>query len=108
MIVTDNGGPPVLLLNRGGNRNGWLGLDLVPRPGHTAVGAVITWSAGGIRWRRLKRAGGSYLSSSDPREVLGLGTSDALDRVEIQWPSGVKMRLEGLLPNRYHKITESR
>ena len=107
MIVTDNGGPPVLLLNRGGNRNGWLGLDLVPRPGHTAVGAVLTWSAGGVKRRRLKRGGGSYLSSSDPREILGPGTSESLDWVEIQWPSGVTTRLEGLPPNHYHKITES-
>ena len=107
VMVTDNGGPPLLLLNRGGNRNGWLGLDLVPRPGHTAVGAVITWSAGGVKRRRLKRGGGSYLSASDPREILGLGPSDSLDWVEIQWPSGAKTRLKSLPPNRYHKITES-
>ena len=107
LIITDNGGPPVLLLNQGGNRNGWVGLNLAPRSGHTAVGAVITWSAGGVERRRLKRAGGSYLSTSDPREILGLGSSGALDWVEIQWPSGVKTRLTGLQPNQYHKITES-
>ncbi len=107
VIVTDNGGPPLLLLNRGGNRKGWLGLDLVPRPGHTAVGAVITWSAGGIQRRRLKRAGGSYLSSSDPREILGLAASESIDRVEIQWPSGVKTKLTDLQPNQYHTVAES-
>ena len=107
LLITDNGGPPVLLLNRGGNRNRWVGLDLVSRHGHTPVGAVITWSAGGVERRRLKRAGGSYLSSSDPREILGLGSTGALDWVEIQWPSGAKTKLTDLQPNRYHKITES-
>ncbi len=107
LLITDNGGPPLLLLNRGGNRNRWIGLDLVPRRGHTAVGAVITWSAGGVKRRRLKRAGGSYLSSSDPREILGLGAADSLDWVEIQWPSGTKTRLTDLQPNQYHKVTES-
>ena len=107
LLITNNGGPPVLLLNRGGNRNHWLGLDLVSRHGQAPVGAVITWSAGGVEHRRLKRAGGSYLSSSDPREILGLGSTGALDWVEIQWPSGAKTKLTDLQPNRYHKITES-
>ena len=107
LLITDNGGPPVMLLNRGGDRNHWLGLHLVSRHGHAPVGAVITWSAGGVERRRLKRAGGSYLSSSDPREILGLGPAKALDWVEIQWPSGAKTKLTDLQPNRYHKISES-
>ena len=44
-----------------------------------AVGAKIRWSANGVVRSRLKNGGGSYLSSHDPRVVLGAGTA-AVDR----------------------------
>lgn len=31
-------------------------------------------------------AGGSYLSSHDPREVLGMGKRARIDKLEIRWP----------------------
>jgi hypothetical protein len=34
----------------------------------------------------LKNNGGSYLSSHDPREVLGAGSAGKIDWVEITWP----------------------
>jgi hypothetical protein len=34
----------------------------------------------------LKNGGGSYLSSHDPREVIGLGSVSKLDWLEITWP----------------------
>jgi len=52
-----------------------------------AVGARLTWSVGGVKKTRLKTAGGSYLSSHDPREVIGLGAATALDSLEIRWPA---------------------
>jgi hypothetical protein len=30
--------------------------------------------------------GGSYLSSHDPREVLGIGNRKKMDSLEIRWP----------------------
>ncbi len=74
VLVINNGEAPILLRNDGGNRNNWLGLQLVStksNPG--AVGAIITWEAGGVKRTRMKTSGGSYLSSHDPREILGLG-----------------------------------
>jgi hypothetical protein len=35
---------------------------------------------------RLKTAGGSFLSSHDPREVLGIGQVDRAEWIEIHWP----------------------
>ncbi|HST50451.1 MAG TPA: VCBS repeat-containing protein, partial [Pyrinomonadaceae bacterium] len=72
ILVSNNGEPPLLLRNEGGNRNNWLGLQLVATKSNpAAVGAVITWTAGGVKRSRLKTAGGSYLASHDPREILG-------------------------------------
>ena len=38
-------------------------------------------------WRRA-RSDGSYASASDPRIVVGLGSSAELPRVRVQWPDG--------------------
>ncbi len=107
VLVSNNGGPPVLLRNDGGNRNNWLGLQLVATKSNpAAAGAIITWVAGGVKHSRLKIAGGSYLSSNDPREVLGLGSAPKIDSVEIHWPSGKVDRLSNVRINTYLRVVE--
>lgn len=107
VLASNNGEPPVLLRNQGGNRNNWIGLNLVATKSNpAAVGAVITWQAGKMKRTRLKTAGGSYLSSHDPREILGAGTATKIDSVEIRWPSGKVDRLTNLPLNTYVKVVE--
>jgi hypothetical protein len=107
VLIINNGDAPVLLRNEGGNRNNWVGLNLVAtssNPG--AVGAIITWEAGGQKFRRLKTAGGSYLSSHDPREVLGIGAATKVDSIEIKWPSGKVDKLTNPPIRKYLKVVE--
>ena len=107
VLVSNNGEPPLLLRNEGGNRSHWLGLQLVASKSNSAaVGAVITWQAGGVKRSRLKTGGGSYLSSHDPREILGLGPASKVDSVEIRWPSGKVDRLTNLPADTYVKVFE--
>ncbi len=111
VLIGNNGGPPLLLKNNAGRRNHWLGLKLEGvKCNRDAIGARITWSAGGVKRSRLKNNGGSYLSSHDPREVIGLGSAAALDWMEIRWPapSGVVQRFTGLPVDRYIKIVEGK
>ncbi len=107
VLIINNGNAPVLLKNEGGNQNNWLGVQLMTtksNPG--AVGAVITWTAGGVKRSRLKTSGGSYLASHDPREVLGVGKATKIDSVEIRWPSGKVDKLTNLTANQYIKVVE--
>jgi hypothetical protein len=105
--VANNGETPVLLRNDGGNRNNWLGLQLVATKSNpAAVGAVISWQAGGVKRTRLRTGGGSYLSSHDPREVLGVGAAKKIDTVEIRWPSGKVDKLTNPPINGYVKVVE--
>jgi hypothetical protein len=107
VLIANNGEPPVLLRNEGGNRNNWIGLQLVATKSNpAAAGAMITWQAGGVKHQRLKTAGGSYLSSHDPREVLGLGSATQVDFVEIRWPSGKVDRFSKAPINRYLRVVE--
>ena len=107
LLIINNGAPPVLLRNSGNNGNNWLGLNLVAtksNPG--ATGAVITWTAGGVKRQRLKTSGGSYLASHDPREILGIGKLAKFDSIEIKWPSGKVDKLVDIPLNKYVKVVE--
>ena len=107
VLVSNNGEAPLLLRNDGGNRNNWLGLHLVPTKSNpAAVGAVITWQAGTLKRSRLKTGGGSYLSSHDPREILGIGAATKIDFLDIRWPSGKVDKLTNLPLNTYVRVVE--
>jgi len=107
VLISNNGEAPILLRNEGGNRKNWIGLQLISRQSNpSATGAVITWVAGTQKQTRLRTAGGSYLSSHDPRELLGIGTASKIDYVEIRWPSGKIDKLLNPPINRYLKVVE--
>lgn len=110
VLVGENGGRPRLLKNTAASGHHWLGLKLRGvRANRDAIGARITWSAGGVQRSRLKTGGGSYLSSHDPREVLGLGEAAKVDWVEIRWPapSNRVQRFVNLPVDRYREVIEN-
>ena len=107
VLISNNGQAPILLRNDGGNRNNWIGLQLIAtKSNSSAVGAVITWQVGTRRFSRLKTTGGSYLASHDPREILGAGPGGKIDSVEIRWPSGKSDRLTNPPMNSYLTVVE--
>lgn len=106
-LVSNNGGAPLLLRNVTANDNQWVGLRLEARRSNPeAVGAVVSWQAGGGRRRRLRTSGGSYLSSHDRRELLGLGSKPSAEWIEVRWPSGIVDRVEGLPAGAYRTLRE--
>jgi len=110
VLIGVNGGPPLLLRNQSAPHNHWLGIKLEGvRCNRDAIGARIRWSAGGVVRSRLKNNGGSYLSSHDPREVLGIGSATKIDWIEIQWPQpgGKTERKENPPIDRYITIREN-
>jgi len=111
VLVVNNGKPPLLLRNNLRNDNHWVGLRLQGATcNRDAIGAIISWSAGGVKRSRMKTGGGSYLSSHDPREVLGLGKATKLEWLEIKWPapSGKVERLTDVPIDKYVTITEGK
>ena len=109
VLIGNNGAAPLLLRNKSGQGNHWLGVQLQGTScNRDAVGARLTWSAGGAKRSRLKGSGGSYLSAHDPRMVLGISSATKLDWLEIQWPppSGKVERFTDLPIDRYIKISE--
>ncbi|MGH9584110.1 MAG: ASPIC/UnbV domain-containing protein, partial [Bryobacteraceae bacterium] len=111
VLVAVNGGAPILLKNDAVKGRNWLGIKLEGiNCNRDAVGARIYWAAGGKRRQRLKNNGGSYLSSHDPREVLGMGIAAKIDELEIHWPAPSKRidRFKDVAANRYIRIVEGK
>jgi hypothetical protein len=111
VLVVNNGRLPLLLRNNTGKEHHWLGLRLQgAKANRDAIGAIISWSAGGVKKTRLKTNGGSYLASHDPREVLGLGKATKLDWLEIKWPapSGKVERFTDVPLDKYITIIEGK
>jgi len=81
--------PPVLLQNRGVPSQHWLMVTLVgTKSPRDAVGARLTVHAGDRRLMEEVRGGGSYLSHSDSRLHIGLGSAMRIDGIDVRWPTG--------------------
>ena len=111
VLVCNNGGAPLLLRNNAAKGNNWIGFKLEGvNCNRDAIGAKIYWTAAGEKRFRLKNNGGSYLSSHDPREVLGVGKADKIELLEIHWPAPSKAidRITNPPVNRYLRIVEGK
>ena len=90
LVVTQNGGPPILLRNEGGHRNHWL--DVAARglnSNKDGIGTKVEVQAGPVWQRREVQAGGGYLSQSPTVTHFGLGGRALADIVRLLWPGGV-------------------
>jgi len=108
VLVSVNDAAPLLLRNNIGKENHWLGVRLVGKKSNPdAIGARLTYQAGDLKRSRMKVGGGGYLSSHDPRVVLGIGKRKKIDWLEVKWPlpGGVE-RFTDLPIDRYITIVE--
>src|SRR6266852_611501 len=109
VLISVNDGAPVLLRNNAARQNHWLGIRLVGKKSNPdAIGARVTYQSGDLRRSRMKVGGGSYLSSHDPRMVLGLGKRTAIEFLDVQWPQPGRgtQRFSDLPIDRYITIVE--
>lgn len=107
VLVANNGQQLQLLRNDGGNRSGWLQVQLVGELSNKdGIGARVTISSGGVTQVAERIGGGSYQSAHDPRLHFGLGNQDQVERVEVVWPSGRVDRFEEISANRVLVVRE--
>ncbi|HEX3148831.1 MAG TPA: CRTAC1 family protein [Gemmataceae bacterium] len=91
LAMSSIGDPVALLRNRVPNDNGWVSLELIgdgKRSNRNAIGAAVKVEWGGKTQTHFVIGGGSYLSASDRRLLLGLGSAAKLEKVSVRWPSG--------------------
>ena len=109
IVVLNMDGPPQLLLNQGGEHNRSILFKLIgTKSNKMAIGAKLTVSAGKMVQTAEVHAGGSYLSSNDPRLHFGLASESHINEVTIRWPSGEKQILRDLSAGFMYTIVESK
>jgi len=82
-----------LLKNATRTPNAAISVDLIPKGAASpcnAVGSRIIAKSGATKSTRFAVGGGSYLSGSEPRLVLGLGEDSKVEGLQIVWPSGAR------------------
>jgi enediyne biosynthesis protein E4 len=108
IVICQTNGPPVILRNNNSTKNHWLGLALAgTKTNRQALGArvIITDTTGRRQTFDVTNAG-SYLSSSDPRVLVGLGTASGVSLIEIRWPGGQRQVVSKPELDRYLTIKE--
>ena len=89
VVVSRNGGPAAIFLNRSTDTGHWLEVRTRgTRSNRSGYGARLVLEAGERRQVCEVRAACSYQSSSDPRVHFGLGAAERVSRLEVAWPSG--------------------
>jgi hypothetical protein len=98
---------PVVLRNAG-TRHHWIGIELSgTKSNRNGIGARVTvMDAMGKKQIFDVGTAGSYLSSNDPRIVVGLENAKALRSVEVRWPSGCMQTITAPAIDRYLRINE--
>jgi len=109
VLISVNDSAPLLLRNTAAKDNHWLGVGLVGKKSNRdAIGARITYQTGDLKRSRTKVGGGSFLSSHDPRVVLGIGKRTKIDWLEVKWPEpgGTTERFTDLPIDKYIIVVE--
>ncbi len=110
VFVTNNNGPVRLLLNTGKDGNHWVGLRAVAgKPSRDQLGVRLeVMRSGATPLFRHVHTDGSYLSSRDPRVLVGLGQSREPVKVRVKWVDGAQEEFGGLEVDRYHTLEKGK
>jgi len=107
VLVLDEDGPPLLLINRTQTTNHAALFRLIgTKSNKAAIGARVTVTAGDLKQFNEVRGGASLFSQNDLRLHFGLGQHSVMDSVEIAWPSGRQEIFKNLAADFIYTITE--
>ena len=108
IVVTNSNTAPRLLRNDGGNRKNWLQIRLTATNGSTdAIGARVKITTGKLTQTREVRSGDGYLSQQDLTLHFGIGDSEQVDSIEVQWQTGAKQFIGSVPANQVLSLEEN-
>ncbi|MGD0538699.1 MAG: CRTAC1 family protein [Verrucomicrobiota bacterium] len=108
-VLTQVGGPPLLLRNDQNLGHHWVRFKLTGTTSNRdAIGAEVKVRANGRnQWRTVMPTHG-YLSQSELPVTFGLGSADKVDSVEIRWPSGKRQTVTHARVDALNAVTEEK
>lgn len=108
ILVINNSGKARLLLNNVGNKNHWLGLQLIgSKTKRDMLGSKVEiFITEKNVLRRRVRTDGSYSSAQDPRVLVGLGKNEKIEKIRVTWLGGKVEEWKNLPVDRYILLKE--
>jgi hypothetical protein len=108
IVISNLGQKASLLQNDGGNRKNWIGIQTVgAKSNRDGIGSrVKVVSPSGLTQYFTVNTAVGYLSASDRRIIVGLGSDVTAKVIEIKWPSGIVQKIENVKAGQMLKVTE--
>lgn len=90
LLVTQLGGPPVILNGEGGNQHSWMTIRLKPLSDNkSAIGTKVELYAGALYQKWEVQGATGYLGQNAPDILAGLADEQNAEVVRLLWPTGV-------------------
>ena len=107
VVIFNVNGPPSLFINETRNANHRVLFRLIGTTSNrAAIGARVVVVTPRMTQIDEVRAGGSYNSTNDTRLHFGLGTYAVINKVQVQWPSGLRQEFGDLAGDAIYEIRE--
>ncbi len=107
VVITQNGGQPLLLRNDQALGHHWLRVKLTgTKVNRDAIGAWVELRSGDTLQRRQVMPSRSYLSQVESVLTFGLGTASAVDQLEVLWPDGSRQSIDRVSIDALIEITQ--
>lgn len=106
LLINSIAGPAKILLNRAPDCH-WLAVRPYRSAGQLAYGAEVRLFAGGRTQLRVLQPSESYLSSSNPECLFGLGDLNEYEEIRVRWPDGTAQIFPGGAANRRIDLKQS-
>jgi hypothetical protein len=113
LFVTNGEFPPILddapyeLFENQGNENHWLEIDLEGvKSNRDGIGAKVYLTAGGVTQLRQQTGGMHEKAQNHSRLHFGLGQNKIIQKLVVEWPSGVVQTVNNLPADQLIQIIE--
>ena len=107
IFIVNNQAPPTLLRNDGGNRNGWLHVQLIGTDGNrNAIGAKIQLKTADRTQVREVYAGESYMSANGFIVEFGVGNATQVETLQVIWSNGDTQSLHNVPTNQRVRVKQ--
>jgi len=112
VFITNNQARPILYENTSDNANGWLIVETEGAVSNrNGIGATITidpdLSIVGDEQHRFIDGGSNFLSQNQTFAHFGLADAPGVDRVTVQWPSGIVQQFFDVSRNTVLSVVEA-
>jgi len=107
VIVTNQGKKVTVLKNHQNDDNNWIAFKFEgTESNRSAIGTKVILEWGGQRQSQVVSGGIGFCSQNQRALHFGIGKSNKVEKMIINWPSGLEQIIDSLEINKTHKIIE--